>query len=828
MKSASANAWVVHKFGGTSVYDAACFRRVADIIAGQKTPRQAVVLSAAKGVTDALLGLVDLAGRQDPAVATGLQALRDRHRAIAEDLLDKDGAARWLQRFDQDRVDLEGVLHTTSLLRSAAQNVRDLIAGYGELWSTTLMAAFMESRGGATPVRWLDARQCLVVQWGPLGPAVQWEVSRARLNESGAADFNGTLVIPGFVARDPAGVQTTLGRNGSDYSASIFGALLDAAEIHIWTDVDGVLSADPRRVPNAQVIDQLSYSEAMELAYFGAKVIHPQTMAPAIGKSIPIYIRNTFAPANPCTLICAQPASQLTVKGITTIEDVALVNVEGAGMIGVPGTAHRLFGALREEGISVILISQGSSEHSICCAIPAAQADRAEQVVRAAFARELAEGQIQSVEALQDQAILAVVGDGMAGTPGVSAKVFNALGQAAINVRAIAQGASERNISVVVDGKQATRALRAAHASFYLSPNTLSIGVIGPGTVGRVLLDQLAGEQARLAREFKLDLRVRAIMSSKRLLLSDRGVDLAQWKSQFEATQEKADIARFVDHVKVDYLPHTVIIDCSADESVAKHYADWLAAGIHIVTPNKKANSAGIEYYESLREARRQGGSHYLYEGTVGAGLPVIQTLRDLRETGDQVDSIEGIFSGTLAYLFNVYDGSVPFSTIVKEAKKLGYTEPDPRDDLSGTDVARKLIILAREMGLKLDLSDVKVESLVPQDLAGGSIDDFLGGLSRYDEAMLKRYQAAKAAGKVLRFVGRVTAKGEATVGVVELDAKHAFANIALTDNVVRFATARYNKNPLIVQGPGAGPEVTAGGVFADLLRLSAYLGARL
>ncbi|HWL61627.1 MAG TPA: bifunctional aspartate kinase/homoserine dehydrogenase I [Steroidobacteraceae bacterium] len=828
MKSASANAWVVHKFGGTSVYDAACFRKVADIIASQKTPRQAVVLSAAKGVTDVLLGLVDMAGRQDPAVARELQGLRERHRVIAEDLLDAAGAARWLQRFDQDRVDLEGVLHTTSLLRSAAQNVRDLIAGYGEIWSTTLMTAFLESRRGATPVRWLDARQCLVVQWGPLGPAVQWDVSRARLNESGAADFNGTLVIPGFVARDPAGVQTTLGRNGSDYSASIFGALLDAAAIHIWTDVDGVLSADPRRVPNAQVIDQLSYSEAMELAYFGAKVIHPQTMAPAIGKSIPIYIRNTFAPEKPCTLICAEPASELTVKGITTIEDVALVNVEGAGMIGVPGTAHRLFGALREEGISVILISQGSSEHSICCAIPAAQADRAERVVRAAFSRELAEGQIQSVDALKEQAILAVVGDGMAGTPGVSAKVFNALGQAAINVRAIAQGASERNISVVVDGRQATRALRAAHASFYLSPNTLSIGVIGPGTVGRVLLDQLAGEQARLAREFKLDLRVRGIMSSRRMLLSDRGVELGQWKAQYEAATDAADLARFIDHVKVDYLPHTVVIDCSADESVAKHYAAWLAAGIHVVTPNKKANSAGIDYYESLRAARRQGGSHYLYEGTVGAGLPVIQTLRDLRETGDQVDSIEGIFSGTLAYLFNVYDGSVPFSAIVKEAKKLGYTEPDPRDDLSGTDVARKLIILAREMGLKLDMADVKVESLVPSDLAGGSIDDFLGGLPRYDEAMLKRYQAAKAAGKVLRFVGRVTAKGEATVGVVELDGKHAFANIALTDNVVRFATARYNKNPLIVQGPGAGPEVTAGGVFADLLRLSAYLGARL
>jgi aspartokinase/homoserine dehydrogenase 1 len=821
----------VHKFGGTSVYDANCFRKVADIIEAQPSQRLAIVLSACKGVTDVLLGLVTMAEKQDPAVSTQLQALRERHRAIAETLLDAAGAARWLAQFDQDRANLEGVLHTTSLMRSAAQNVRDLVAGYGELWSTTLFTAYLAGRrkGAANTVRWLDARQVVVVEWGSLGPVVQWESSGARLTEAGAADFNGTLIIPGFVARTPQGVQTTLGRNGSDFSASIFGALLDASEIHIWTDVDGVLSADPRRVPNAQVIDQLSYNEAMELAYFGAKVIHPQTMAPAIGRSIPIYIRNTFAPTNPCTLICAKPTSELLVKGITTIEDVALVNIEGAGMIGVPGTAHRLFGALREEGISVILISQGSSEHSICCAIPADQAERAQRVVRAAFSRELDEGQIQSVETSRELAILAVVGDGMAGTPGVSAKVFNALGAAAVNVCAIAQGASQRNISVVVEGRQATRALRATHASFYLSPNTLSIGVIGPGTVGRVLLDQLASQQARLSREFKLDLRVRGIMSTRRMCLSDRGVNLAQWKDEVEAAAlVPADMTRFVEHLKVDYLPHTVIIDCSADEAVARRYRDWLAQGIHIVTPNKKANSAEMSYYDSLRDARRAGGSHYLYEGTVGAGLPVIQTLRDLRETGDVVDSIEGIFSGTLAYLFNVYDGSVPFSAIVREAKQRGYTEPDPRDDLSGTDVARKLIILAREMGLRLEMGDVKVESLVPTDLAGGSIDEFLDGLTRYDAAMLQRYQAATKAGKVLRFVGRITAKGEATVGVVELDGKHAFANIALTDNVVRFATARYCNNPLIVQGPGAGPEVTAGGVFADLLRLSAYLGARL
>ena len=823
-------AWVVHKFGGSSVADAGCFRRVADILDSQPSPRLGVVLSACKGVTDVLLGLVTAAEHQDDAWQGALVALRERHAVIANTLLEPAAADQWLAKFDRDSADIAGILQTTRIMRSAAQNVRDLVAGYGEIWSTSLFVPFLARRRGASgaPVRWLDARRCVVVEWGPLGPAVQWDLSRSKLGAEVAADYAGTLIITGFVASDQAGIQTTLGRNGSDFSASVFGSLLDAAEIHIWTDVDGVLSADPRRVPNAQVIDSLSYNEAMELAYFGAKVIHPQTMAPAVGRSIPIYIRNTFNPAGPGTLICAKPDSQLLVKGITTIEGIALVNIEGAGMIGVPGTAHRLFGALREEGISVILISQGSSEHSICCAIPQDQSERALRVVRAAFRRELDEGQIQSVEASPDLAILAVVGDGMAGTPGVSAKVFKALGAAAVNVRAIAQGASERNISVVVDGKHATRALRATHASFYLSPNTLSIGVIGPGTVGRVLLDQLASQQARLSREFKLDLRVRGIMGSKRMLLSEHGVDLDHWRDELDAKAVAADLKRFVEHVQVDYLPHTVIIDCTADGEVASHYRDWLEAGIHVVTPNKKANSASMGYYDSLKVARRTGGSHYLYEGTVGAGLPVVQTLRDLRETGDEIESIEGIFSGTLAYLFNVYDGSVPFSAIVREAKQRGYTEPDPRDDLSGTDVARKLIILAREMGLRLEMSDVKVASLVPVDLEQGTIDGFLDGLCAHDAGMQERYAAASAAGKVLRYVGRITSSGEATVGLVELDRKHAFANIALTDNVVRFATARYNKNALIVQGPGAGPEVTAGGVFGDLLRLSAYLGARL
>jgi bifunctional aspartokinase / homoserine dehydrogenase 1 len=826
---AAAESWVVHKFGGSSVADADCFRRVAAILDSQTTPRLGVVLSACRGVTDALLRLVALAERQDDSYRSEIASLRARHATIAETLLTAQSARLYLAGFDRDCHDVEGILHTVKLTRSAAKNVSDLIAGYGEIWSTKLFHRFMEERSGrAGPFQWIDARKVVVVEWGPLGPGIQWAESRTRMRELVPPEYKGTLIITGFIASDRRGVQTTLGRNGSDFSGSIFGALLDASEIQIWTDVDGVLSADPRRVPDATIIDSLSYNEAMELAYFGAKVIHPQTMAPAIGSGIPIWIRNTFAPEKVGTLICADPKSVLPVKGITSIEKTALINLEGAGMIGVPGTANRLFGALREEGISVILISQGSSEHSICCAIPQDQAERAAAVVRAAFERELKEGQIQDVDVTLDLAILAAVGDGMAGQPGVAAKVFNALGSASVNIKAIAQGASERNISVVVDGKHATRALRAVHAGLYLSPHTISVGVIGPGTVGKVLLNQLASQSARLQTEAKLDFRVRGIMTSTRMLLDEGGVPLDRWKEKFDTDATAADFDKFMEHVRVDYLPHTVMIDCTASADIAKRYPEWLAAGIHVITPNKKANSAELPFYRGLKEARKAGGAHYLYETTVGAGLPVVQTLRDLRETGDDITSVEGIFSGTLAYLFNTYDGKKAWSDIVRDARQRGYTEPDPRDDLSGMDVARKLIILGREMGLELEMADVKVESLVPAGLASGSIDDFMARLPQHDPAMNDRLATARSKGKVLRYVGRLTADGKATVGVVELESKHAFANIALTDNVVRFATRRYCDNPLIVQGPGAGPEVTAGGVFADLLRLAAYLGARL
>ena len=822
-------AWKVHKFGGSSVADAACMLRVADIIESDPALRKAVVLSACRGVTDALLTLIALAERQDPALEDRIQELRERHVTLARELLSGELYDDFVVGLDQDCRDIAGILQTVRLVRSASTTLRDLIAGYGELWSTRLFERLLGRRGLASGrVQWLDARRVLLVEWGPLGPAIRWEQSRTNLHTAVAPDFIGTLVVTGFIATDTQGLQTTLGRNGSDFSASIFGSLLDAGEIVIWTDVDGVLSADPRLVPEAQVIEALSYNEAMELAYFGAKVIHPQTMAPAVHKRIPIWIRNTFAPTRTGTLIHDRSAPSPLVKGITTVEHIALLNLEGAGMIGVPGTAHRLFGALREEGISVILISQGSSEHSICFAVPEVEAERAERVVRRAFDPELREGQIQSVEVNRGCSILAIVGDGMAGAHGVAAQVFSALGKASVNVRAIAQGASERNISVVIDGRSSARALRAAHSSFYLSAHTVSIGLVGPGLVGSALLDQIASQAERLRRDFKLDLRVRAIAGSKTMRLVQGSIDLAHWRDQYAAGGDPVDLERFANHVHADQFPHAVIIDCTANAAVAQRYAHWLTEGIHVVTPNKKANSADYGYYERLRDARRAAGAHYLYEATVGAGLPVIQTLRDLRETGDEIRRIEGMFSGTLAYLFNTWNGQQPFSSVVRQAKSLGYTEPDPRDDLSGMDVARKLIILAREMGLRLELSDVEVESLVPGALAECGVDDFLERLTEFDAPMLARLQAAGAAGHVLRYVGSVGVDGQARVGLVELPVTHPFANIALTDNIVRFQTARYDRNPLIVQGPGAGPAVTAGGVFADLLRVCAYLGAKL
>ncbi|UCG71482.1 MAG: bifunctional aspartate kinase/homoserine dehydrogenase I [Chromatiales bacterium] len=823
--------WQVHKFGGSSLADPDCFRRVANILLDAGPAPIAVVVSAMGGMTDALLGLVATAEQGPDDIAPGLEAIAARYEAAVGELLgDGAEATAVLDAFRAELGDASDVLHAISLVRSAADRSRDLVAGFGELWSSRLLARYLEresvARNCETDIRWLDARQLIVVEQGEMGPAVLWEPSRANAAQHFPAPAAGITVITGYIAADEAGLHTTLGRNGSDFSASIVGALLQADSISIWTDVDGVLSADPNRVPEAAVIDELSYNEAMELAYFGAKVIHPQTMAPAVTHGIPIWIRNTFKPQAPGSCICGDSSAGSQIKGITSISAVSLVNLEGAGMIGVPGTADRLFGALRAAGISVILISQASSEHSICFAVPERHSAAVEQVVRRAFAAELEQGQIQSVEVQPDCSIIAVVGDGMAGTPGLAAKFFSTLGRAGINVRAIAQGSSERNISAVIDAEDTTRALRAAHSGFYLSAETLSVGLVGPGNVGAALLEQMATQAGELRANFGLDFRVRGIATSSRMLLAERAVDLADWQAAFEAGAERLDWERFTAHVNAEHLPHAVMVDCSASDEVAGRYLDWFRQGVHVVTPNKKAASGSLAAYAELHAVRRRHNARFLYETTVGAALPIIDTLRDLRQTGDDILSIEGIFSGTLAYLFNVYDGSEPFSAIVRQARDSGYTEPDPRDDLSGMDVARKVIILAREMGQQLELDDLDVESLVPAELSGGSIDDFLDALPAYDAAMQERWQQATDAGQVLRYVGRLSRDGGASVRLEALPLEHPFARMNLTDNIVRYVSRRYSDNPLVVQGPGAGPAVTAAGVFADLLRLAAYLGA--
>jgi aspartokinase/homoserine dehydrogenase 1 len=823
--------WQVHKFGGSSLADDACFRRVAGILLSQPASRQAAVVSAMGGMTDALLGLLDSAERGDGDIDAGLDALTLRYTGTVHSLLVEGPArARVIHDFERDIRDARDVLQAVALVHSAADRSRDLVAGFGELWSSRLLAAFLEqeaaARGLDCPVHWLDARELIIVEHGELGPAVLWPQSRDNAARCFPASHDGITVVTGFIASDAEGLHTTLGRNGSDFSASIVGALLGASSIDIWTDVDGVMSADPNRVPDAAVISELSYSEAMELAYFGAKVIHPQTMSPAVEQNIPIRIRNSFRPDAPGSRIWKDGDGGELIKGITSIDRVTLVNLEGTGMIGVPGTADRLFGALRAAGISVILISQASSEHSICFAVPSRNAGIVEAAVRRAFATELELGQIQRVEVQHDCSVIAVVGDGMAGIPGIAARFLGTLGSAGINVRAIAQGSSERNISVVIDREDETRALRTAHSGFYLSAKTLSVGLIGPGNVGGVLLDQVAEQAGKLLQDFNVDFRVRGIATSGRMLLAEQRIDLANWREAFEAGAEPLDLPRFVAHVNAEHLPHAVMIDCTASDAVAGHYADWFGQGIHVVTPNKKAQSGPLAYVRELRALRRRHNAHFLYETTVGAGLPIIETLRDLARTGDEIVSIEGIFSGTLAYLFNVYDGSKPFSAIVREARDAGFTEPDPRDDLSGMDVARKVIILGREIGMELELEDLQVESLVPATLTGVSIDEFLDRLPEYDDQMQARWQAAVAEGKVLRYVGRLNRDDGAQVSLQTLDSDHPFARINLTDNVLRYQTARYSDNPLVVQGPGAGPDVTAAGVFADLLRLATYLGA--
>lgn len=843
----SSSSILVHEFGAASVAGADRYRGVARLVLGARhgtegtAPRaQWVVVAAMPRVTRALHELVALSAQRDEGTAAALAALLAEHRDVAAALLPTDAAARFEDVLARDGRDLADVLRAVWLGRGASEPTEALVSGYGELWSAQLLAAHLAAEG--QDATWLDAREVLVLDaaaeldaTAERGSRLDWARSEQRLGDWRASHPAELVVVTGFLATTRAGSPTTLRRVLGDPTAagagdrrgsgSVFGALLGAEEIVLWTPEDGVLSADPRRVPEAVVLEALSYDEACELAYFGAGILHPRAMEPAAARAIPIRIKNALAPERPGSLIASADrlGARRPVTGFSTFDGVALVNLEGSGMVGVPGVAERLFGALRGAGVSVVLISQGSSEHSICVAVPEAQGGVSREVISRAFAPEIGEGLVHRVELVPGQTILAAVGDGMAHTPGVAAKFFSSLAKAGVSVRAIAQGSSERNISAVVDRADSTRALRAVHAGFVLSDRVLSLGLVGTGLVGKALLAQLA-EQAPVLREtLRIDLRLRAVADSKRMVLSETGLSPERALAELAASATPLELDRLAAHVRALHVPHAALIDATASEEVASRYEAWLAQGLHVVTPNKRAGAGPLARYLALRAHEARGRS-WLYEATVGAGLPVIATLRDLVRTGDRVTKVEGVLSGTLSYVFNVWDGALPFSQIVRDAKARGYTEPDPRDDLSGMDVARKLVILAREMGVHLELGDVQVESLVPEALRGVDAGAFLDALAQHDEVIEARRARAEAEGAVLRYVGVVRADGRAEVALLPYDKSHPFAALAATDNVIAFSSARYASQPLVVRGPGAGPEVTAGGVFADLLRLVSSL----
>ena len=818
--------WITHKFGGSSLADADCIRHVAALLVERDDPAQAIVVSAMSGVTNELLSLTAQAASGQAGWQEQLTALEQRHLDTAESLLDETSLLATV-RSHLERVfgELRQLLASLELMGTAPTEAVELISGLGELMSAQLLSARFQQIGEEAV--FIDAREVLRTRPTALMTAVDWQSSGDLLTTFRGLNPASRYVITGFVCRREDGRISTLGRNGSDYSGTIFGRLFEASEIHIWTNVDGLLSADPNQVPQAHLLNHLSYREAFELAYFGARVIHPQALSLALEADIPVFVRNTFKPDCGGTRIDSSGHPDPPVKGISGVLDMALVTIEGAGMIGVPGTAERVFSALHRADVSVTMISQGSSEHSICLVVPGNEADRTCKLLEEAFDREMRHGLIQRIFSVPDIRVLAIVGEGMAGTPGVAARLFASLARAGVNVRAIAQGASERNISVAIDEHDAERALKAIHAGFYLSEQTLSIGLIGPGQVGRELLTQIEQTRQHLFEQGHLDLRLSAIASSKFMRLSGTEGHIAN-HAPLGPSDKPLDFNRLTDHVDDGHMPHAVIIDCTASDTVSDHYTVWLERGIHVITPNKHAGSGPLERYRSIRDLTGSGGARWRYEATVGAGLPVIQTLRDLLDTGDRILRIDGIFSGTLAWLFNRYMPGMSFGTLVAEARAAGYTEPDPRDDLSGTDVARKLVILAREMGLEIGLDDIEVESLCPEKLDGKPVDTFMETLPEYDERMAGRIGEASAAGHVLRYVASLDATGQAAVRLESLPADHAFAHLALTDNVVAFTTERYRDNPLIVQGPGAGPEVTAAGVFADLLRVAAHLGAKL
>ncbi|MEM1181759.1 MAG: bifunctional aspartate kinase/homoserine dehydrogenase I [Acidobacteriota bacterium] len=802
----------VLKFGGTSVATPESIRHVIAVLRGARREGPAVaVVSALGGVTDTLLGAAAT------AEAGGdwrrlWEDLRTRHLATATELA--PGEAAFLEDLGAGLDELRHLLHGVELLREVSPRVSDGIAAYGERLSSQIVAAALRTAG--LDAEAVDTRE-LIVTDDQFGRAqVDLDESYRRLRDRLLGD--GPLpVLTGFTGATPEGQTTTLGRGGSDYTGALVGAALSARAIELWTDVSGVMTADPRVIADAFVQEHLSYAELMELSHFGAKVVYAPSVHPARQAGIPLLIKNTFSPDDPGTVVTdAAPASDAPIRGITSIRSVALVRLEGDGMVGVPGIAERLFGALAQRRISVILISQSSSEHSICFAVSGDDAKAVEKAVNRAFRDEQQRGEIDPVIVEAAHTVVAVVGEQMALQPGIAGLIFGVLGDHGVNVRAIAQGSSELNISFVVDGAQEIDAVQAIHGAFFHRRSRLNVALAGVGRVGEELLRQLGDAQSALS-DRGVDLRLRAVARSSRFLEARDGLDVADAMTQLDAGPETDAAETLLQRLAEPAPGATVFIDATASDSTQALYGPLLERGVHVVAANKKPFTGSLESYRALLDAARRGGASLRFETTAGAGLPVLSTLQAQLATGDALEKLDGVLSGTLNAVLDRLGPDKPLSVAVREAYDEGLTEPHPFDDLSGADVQRKLCILARLAGRGLELGDIDVEPLVPVEFGELDLDDFWRRLPELDADFERRRLAAEAQGERLRYVASLDADG-ARVGTVAVDAEHPAYALAGPDNLVAFSTRRYAVSPLVVRGPGAGPAVTAAGLFADVL----------
>ena len=805
----------VLKFGGSSVGSAENIRKVKEIVKSQGDD-VIVVVSALGGITDKVLNASKMAVLGTEYFNTEITAIKHRHEEVVNLLFETEKKESVKKQVVDLLDELAKIIQGVSMIGELTPKTLDKIGGFGERLSSCIISEFIDG------AQWADSAK-LIKTDSSFGKALVDFKLTNQLIEDAFRDFSGVCVVPGFIASNAAGEYTTLGRGGSDYTAAIFAAALDVNVLEIWTDVDGFMTADPRVISKAYTIKSLSYSEAMELSHFGAKVIYPPTILPVYQKGIPVQIKNTLNPQADGTLITkGHPnGKDLPIKGISSISNISLITVQGLGMVGVTGISMRLFGALAEENINVILISQASSENSISFAIDSSRSEIAEAAIRLEFEREIASLQINKIEIENGLSIAAIVGENMKHATGVAGKLFNTIGKNGINIIAIAQGASELNISWVVKDSDLRKTLNVVHESFFLSENVeVNIFLLGIGLVGGNLLKQVKLQQEKLLREKHLKLRLVGVANSKKMLLNREGIDIENFKERLELEGQPSGLEAYKEAVIGMNIYNSVFVDCTASTAAAGLYEDLLNANVSIVTANKVAASSEYENYLKLKKIAKRKGIKFLFETNVGAGLPIINTLNDLVNAGDKIIKIEAVLSGTLNFIFNTISAEVPFSQTIKMAKEQGYSEPDPRIDLSGIDVMRKLLILVRESGYRIEKEDVMINKFIPDAFFAGSMDDFWNGISGVDADFEIRRKRLEAEKKGWRFVAKFE-DGKAEVGLQEIGQGHPFYDLQGSNNLVMFTTERYHEFPMMIKGYGAGAEVTAAGVFADIIRVS-------